>query len=135
MELEKKLIIIRGVSGSGKSTYAQKKFTGLPHYEADQFFSLEGEYKFNPSKLKEAHTWCQSQVRASLEKGKSVVVSNTFTRKWEVEPYLKMAQETGAEVVIYRMMTQFKNVHNVPQSVVDEMKERFEDIEGEIKVF
>jgi len=125
-----KLTLVRGLPGSGKSTYARK--LGLEnHFEADMFFEKDGEYKFDPSKIKDAHEWCQSQTRAALKKGESVVVSNTFTQHWELKPYLDMAKELGAEVKVIRMTTDFGNIHGVPEAVINNMKERFEDFPGE----
>jgi len=57
-----KLILVRGVSGSGKTTYAKKLINddpSLSHYEADMFFYTNGSYNFNPFKLKDAHAWCK----------------------------------------------------------------------------
>jgi uridine kinase len=45
------LYLIRGVPGSGKSTFAQSlldKFVVQRMYEADQYFVQNGEYQFDP---------------------------------------------------------------------------------------
>ena len=44
----KELFLLRGLPGSGKSTLA-KSLDGI-HVEADQFFMVGGEYKFDASK-------------------------------------------------------------------------------------
>jgi hypothetical protein len=46
------LIIVRGIAGSGKTTFVKKTFPEAAHYEADMFFEQKGEYKFDASKLK-----------------------------------------------------------------------------------
>ena len=59
----KKLILLRGLPGSGKSTFAKSisnESTG--HIESDMFFVKDGEYKFDGSKIKDAHNWCQDVV-------------------------------------------------------------------------
>jgi|SRR6478609_3265593 len=124
-----KLIIVRGPSGFGKTTYA--KTFGLPYFEADMFFEKNGEYKFDASRIAGAHIWCQHNVEVELREGNDVVVSNTFTKRWEIQPYLDFAKKYGAEVEIYRMTKEYGNIHGVPQDKVEQMKARMEDFEGE----
>jgi len=59
----KQLILLRGLPGSGKSTFAN--LLGGIHVEADQYFIQDGEYKFDASKLKQAHNWCKLRVEHS----------------------------------------------------------------------
>jgi len=124
-----KLILVRGIPGSGKSTYA--KGLGLNHFEADMYFERNGKYEFDPSQIKNAHEWCQREVRATLKKDEDVIVSNTFTQHWELKPYLDMAEELGVEVRVIRMTADYGNIHGVPETVIETMKERFEDFPGE----
>lgn len=123
------IYIIRGVPGSGKTTEAKRMMDGDPdlqHFEADMFFETKGEYNFNFAKIKEAHEWCQSQVHECLKNGKSVIVSNTFVRKWEMEVYIKMAKELGINYEIKRMIGGFQNVHGVPETIVERMRRDFQ---------
>ena len=126
----KKLYIIRGIPGSGKSTTANQmiaKNPKLKHFEADMFFEKDGPYKFNPGKIKDAHSWCQKEVRSALKEGHSVIVSNTFTKIWEMVAYLQMAKDAGASVEVLTLDGGYENVHGVPKEKVQEMKDRFED--------
>lgn len=125
----KKLYIIRGAPGSGKSTKAKALIAenlNLLHYEADMFFEKDGPYKFNPGKIKDAHQWCQKWVEKALKEGNSVIVSNTFTKLWEMIPYIEMARNSGASVVVFTMKGEYQNVHGVPEEKVKEMRERFD---------
>lgn len=133
----KQLMLIRGVSGSGKSTEAKKRYSEalasnktVSWFEADDFFvNSNGEYVFNQSLLAEAHARCQKLTRQAMENGVEVIlVSNTFTKKWEMEFYLKEGKEQGYDVVIHHCRGNFKNVHNVPDSVVAAQAARFEEI-------
>ena len=63
-----------------------------------------------------------------------VYVSNTFTRVWEMQKYIDLANHHNAELVVYRCTGNFDNVHGVPSDKVQQMKERFEDCDGEIYV-
>ena len=126
--MEKILTICRGIPGSGKSTFA--KTLGGQHYEADMFFiDEEGNYQFDVTKIKEAHQWCQSIVKTDmiLEYPK-IVVSNTSTEEWEMEPYFKLAKEYGYTVftIVVENRHGGTNVHNVPEDKIEQMKNRFE---------
>jgi len=125
--MEKTLVICRGISGAGKSTFA--KTLGGQHYEADMYFlDQESNYVFDGTKIKDAHTWCQSMVKGDmiLEYPK-IVVSNTFTQEWEMEPYFELAKEHGYMVfsVIMENRHGETNVHNVPEDKIEQMKNRF----------
>lgn len=126
----KDLILLRGLPGAGKSTLARtivgERGTVL---EADTFFMENGEYKFDASKLKIAHEWCQSQTHLSMHYGYPlVVVSNTFTQEWEMEPYYKLAERNGYRVhsVIVENRHNGVNEHGVPAEKLEQMKNRFE---------
>ena len=126
--MEKILTICRGIPGSGKSTFA--KTLGGQHYEADMFFiDEEGNYKFDVTKIKEAHQWCQSIVKTDmiLEYPK-IVVSNTSTEEWEMEPYFTLAKEYGYTVftIVVENRHGGVNQHGVPEEKVEQMKNRFE---------
>lgn len=126
----KVLTIIRGVSGSGKSTLANAiaSYYGTDFVEADQYFTKEGGfYDFDASKLKDAHKWCKEYVEVCMQdKQQNIIVSNTFTRRWEYEPYLDLASNYGYTVQTIIVDAPFDNVHDVPFEVVMKQKERFE---------
>ena len=91
------------------------------------------EYCFNSSWIKEAHEWCQITVKSCLEKGMDVVVSNTFTQIWEMEPYLRMTREMGIKYEVVCMRSNYgSNLHNVPKEVINRMEERWESFPGEV---
>ena len=124
----KELYLLRGLPGSGKSTLAQS--LGGTHLEADQYFTDEdGTYKFDATKIKLAHGWCQLRTEHGMEDGVSkIIVSNTFTQEWEMQPYYDLAQKYGYRV--YSLIVENRhggvNEHGVPQETLDKMKKRFE---------
>lgn len=130
--MEKTLYIVRGIPGSGKSTFA--KTLGGTHFETDEFFMVDGEYKFDPTKLKEAHRWCQDSVNTAMILNHTaglnnvIVVSNTFTQEWEMEPYFQMADTYGYKVfsVIVENRHGGINTHGVPEGKLQAMRDRFE---------
>lgn len=126
------LTIIRGLPGSGKSTLAHTiaSLTGGPEgivVEADDYFYREdGYYDFDPSKLKEAHADCLSRATHWISRGRNVVVSNTFTQRWEYQPYLDMARKYGALVQVIEVHADFGSIHNVPDEAIARMRARWE---------
>ena len=125
--IEKTLVLLRGIPNSGKSTFA-KTIGGL-HFEADNYFMIDDVYEFVPSKIKDAHRYCQESVEVNMMRGEEkIVVSNTFTQEWEMEPYIEMAKEFG--FTIFTLIVENRhggvNQHDVPDEVLDKMKNRFE---------
>ena len=126
--MEKILYIVRGIPGSGKSTFA--KTLGGQHYEADMYFidPTTGEYKFDGTKIKNAHAWCLDRVKTDMTAARDkIVVSNTFTQEWEIEPYFELAKEFGYKVfsIVVENRHDGINVHNVPEDKIEQMKNRF----------
>ena len=120
--------MVRGVPGSGKSTLAAR-LAGLlfyNHLETDQYWMVDGEYKFDFNHLAEAHEWCLDTTRAFLEKGNGVVVSNTFTVQRNMRPYFMLAKELGIRPQVILCQGQFGNIHNVPDETLVKMTNQFE---------
>jgi predicted kinase len=129
--MEKILFIVRGVPGSGKSTFA-KTLIGEKDYchkEADMYFvDREGNYKFEPSKIKAAHEWCQEEIEFLMKYEHSrIAVSNTFTQEWEMESYYGLAKKYG--YIVFSIIVENRhggvNEHGVPDEKIDQMKNRF----------
>lgn len=122
------LIIVRGLPGSGKSTFA--KSLGCPYFEADDYFvGKDGKYNFDISKIKLAHQWCKDRTEEMMREGiKKIAVSNTFTQEWEMENYYELAHTYGYKVysIIVENRHNGTNVHGVPQDKLEIMKERFQ---------
>lgn len=130
------LILIRGVPGSGKSTLARtlvERSAEIGQHaidlETDRFFTdgISGQYKWSSELLKEAHEWCRlcALKLMYLYDHIDVIVANTFTSMWEMEPYLKMAKKYNRDIIIYDLKTEYDNVHDVPPEKVKQMRDRF----------
>lgn len=129
----KTLIILRGLPGSGKSSFAKYMFSNNV-FEADQYFyDSNGNYNFDATKLHEAHIDCQKRVEELMQMsettqyGQEIVVSNTATTEKELEPYLKLAKSYGYVVVSLIVENRHgnKSVHGVPDETLEKMRKRF----------
>ena len=122
----KTLILVRGLPGAGKSTFA--KTLGGIHIEADHYFMKDGEYKFDASKLKQAHEYCRISAEGWMMEGYNIVVSNTFTTSKEMQPYYELAEKYGYQVcsLIVENRHGSTSIHSVPDDTLDKMEKRFE---------
>jgi predicted kinase len=128
------IILVRGLPGAGKTTAAVA--LGLPVCVAadDYFVDGDGAYNFDPSGLPEAHAWCQGQALSGMEAGLPVVVHNTFTQRWELEPYLAAAARLGLTVEVRSVFDggcsdeqlAERNTHGVPLAAIQGMRQRWE---------
>lgn len=138
MEIKKyigDLILLRGLPGSGKTTLSNiilewPTIDKPDTISADDYFmDDDGNYNFNPSKLKEAHNHCEIRCANKMKLELSrIVVANTFTQEWEMEKYYEMAERYNYRVhsVIVENRHMGENVHGVPESKLIQMKDRFD---------
>ena len=130
------LFLVRGLPGSGKTTFANHIWNEYAVCEADKFFyDKEGNYNFDPSKIKDAHAWCKNEVETRMKDHQinqqyypEIAVSNTFTQEWEMKDYYDLAEKYGYKVVSLIVENRHggKNVHGVPEDKLEIMKNRFE---------
>ena len=134
----KKIIIMQGVSGSGKSTWARAEAqrTGGLVVSADFWFEREGGYRFDPRQLSKAHAACFAAYVERLLAWRSqatgtLIVDNTNTAAHEIAPYMLAgcAFAPEAETFILRVpcdpeVAAARCVHDVPRAVIRSQHER-----------
>ena len=131
---KKSLVLVRGVSGSGKSTFAGEFLNSSFLISTDDFFMNEGKYEFNPEHLVANHQRCIDSVesemkfRESVTESTTIVVHNTFTRKWEMEPYIDLARKYGYNLytIVVENRHGSSSLHDIPERAISDQKERFE---------
>lgn len=134
----KALILVRGLPGSGKTTFAHalnsQKYEGRAAVVAadDYMLDHEGNYRFNAEMLSQVHGLCQAAAASALSDGMDVIVHNTFTTAKEFKPYLKMVK-SSQKLQVYDLFDAgltdeqlaARNLHNVPVSAVAKMRNRY----------
>ena len=133
----KELYLLRGLPGSGKTFIARSLTTAYPnqYYEADRYFMHGREYRFDASKLPLAHDDCLHSVEVHMSEAVTerlpnvrIVVSNTFTQEWEMEPYFDAAERYG--FIVHTLIVENRhggvNSHGVPPGKIRQMEDRFE---------
>jgi len=132
----KRLFLIGGLPGAGKSTLAEFLAQELDGQlvAADDYFDTPSGYRFDPQGLSTAHKWCQNRVRYWMDTDmNTIIVHNTFSRRWEKQPYLDLAIQFGYQVTDLTVNTTLtddalaaRNVHGVPINTIRRMRERWE---------
>jgi predicted kinase len=127
-----KCIVLRGCSGSGKSTYAKVNYPRAQVFSTDDFWINvhTGAYEFDVKRHSEAHAWNLRRFIDAVQYAinfdsdpQTFVVDNTNTTVAEFAPYCAIAGAYGFDVEIVTIDVEVdvahpRNVHNVPQPVV-----------------
>lgn len=144
--MTRKLYILRGIPGSGKSTKAKEL---QEHYRSmgltcrirstdEQFVNkITGQYDFDPKKLGWAHNQNQMLVERDMHQERDVIiVDNTNIKKRDYARYLAFAAQYGYDVE-YCIVGDYsdrsniekywkRNTHGVPIEAVTRMFDAFE---------
>ncbi len=131
----KQVLIMRGVSGSGKSTFTMLHLDALV-VSADHFFDRLGRY--DKTLIKEAHRECYSKYVQALDAGiPKVIVDNTHIEAWEISPLIAYAEYKGYEYQIVEIplpdpdlgiaaeICAKRNLHGVPLKHLMQSVKRF----------
>jgi predicted kinase len=125
------LILLRGLPGSGKSTLAEvlSENGRYPFFSVDDYFTDEnGSYSFVFFENHLAYKQCEKMVeQAMINNSKKIIVHNTFTMEWEIEPYFKMASEHQYRVFVLTVENRHgsKNIHEIPEEHIQKMREKY----------
>lgn len=134
------VLLMSGPPGCGKSRYTHLlRESGKKIYvaSADHFFSKTGEYKYDVTKLGEAHLECFKNYMFVLEtwdvapdlSPDYLIVDNTNLNMHDITPYVMVAKAFGIPFKIIKFdvdpeVCASRNLHGVPRAKVFDMAER-----------
>lgn len=123
----KNLIILRGIPGAGKTTFAE-----LLNGEiccADDYLIINGKYTWSIENSKVAHSKCQEKCESLMEKQtETIIIANTNTTESQLHIYYMLAKQFGYKVfsVIVENRHNGKSTHSVPEETINKMINRFQ---------
>ncbi|UAV84501.1 hypothetical protein PHB09_005 [Pseudomonas phage PHB09] len=125
------MYLIRGLPGSGKSTFAATlaSLYDCDHWEHDQYlYTDEGEYLWTEKRMAHAYRQCLRDTEATMERMEPVVVSNVFPTAKSLKNYRKLAEKYGYQVtyIVVENRRGGVNIHDVPQEALDGMRSAFQ---------
>ncbi|XP_046977801.1 uncharacterized protein LOC124543596 [Vanessa cardui] len=142
------LIMMRGLSGSGKSYLAKKLIDAIypvpsernysTHiFSTDDYFMHNNVYVFDKSRLSEFHERNERMARNSMVRGVSpVIIDNTNVELWEMKPYVYEGIKNGYIVEVVEPNTpwarnpkqlQRNTLHNVPIHTIQRKLETYQN--------
>jgi len=128
-----KMLILRGLSGAGKSTWAHAQEGAFICSADDTHINPDtGAYEFDPTRLPEAHNACFVKAWDACHRGEPlVVIDNTSVTRAEYTPYVMMATAHGYAVELVVVDTPCgvaftRNTHGVPEQGVANQSENWE---------
>lgn len=129
-----KMVIMRGLPGSGKSTRAREIAAQIcaTICSTDDFFVVDGKYVFDPSKLGINHALNLKFAQMVISSGRNVIIDNTNVLRSHMQPYIDAAQRSGYEVEIVEVTCDIntciaRNIHGVPEVAIRRMAAQWEE--------
>ncbi len=135
-EKDKRLILLRGLPGSGKSEVAKQLVENGVIHSTDDFFIEDGVYVFDNNKLSKFHYFNFLNSIRSMQKGISpIIIDNTNILSENCADYVECGKMYGYDIVVVEPDTPWafdieelmkRNKHCVPRETMVDMLEKYE---------
>lgn len=130
------VVLLKGISGSGKSTFANIISHPKSICSADDYFTDEdGNYNFDATKLGWAHQYCKNKFDDAVRNPnvKYIVVDNTNCNPSDYRYYEIQAKEWGLRVmyVVLEKRHDNENCHGVPES---SLQRQYDNLKVDLKL-
>ena len=126
------LLLLRGLPGSGKSTLAKvlSEEGKYAFYSVDDYFTNKetGIYEFDYKNNYLAYKLCEQNTEKSMiNLEPKIIIHNTFTMDWELEPYFKLAAQYNYQLFVLTVENyhQTGNIHHVSEEQLQKMAEKY----------
>ena len=126
------LHIVRGLPGTGKSTFVQKRLGGMLQIENDHIWiTPSGDYRYIEAEdsRQRCNDYVKHMVTAAMQRRVNLAVSRVGMSLESIQSLVELANEFGYNFKIWRMddgnMEFFSNKHNVPDKAMKFMKDNF----------
>jgi predicted kinase len=133
---DKKLIILRGLPGSGKSETAKRLVGNGIIHSTDDFFIIDGVYVFDESNVSKFHYFNFLNSIRSMQRGLSpIIIDNTNIVASDCVDYVELGSAYGYEIIIVEPSADWafdieelmkRNTHCVPRETMVDMLEKYE---------
>lgn len=126
--MKQELVLVRGLPGSGKSTYCRDKLPKHLCYEPDHLFcDTNGRYRYDLQLWEEAQSFVYKLADYALARKESVVVCDVFLYVSEINEYKELAEHYGVGFYVTECKGEYNNIHRVPKTRIAWMKENWEE--------
>ncbi|GBF51663.1 AAA domain protein [Leptospira ryugenii] len=129
--MEKTLLLLRGLPGSGKSTFVEllKSLSPVVAFSLDEYFlNEEGIYHFNYRENHKAYKQCYTNVHQAMKDSISfLIVDQTFVSFREIKPYLDLALEFSYKTFVLTVENRHdgENQHGISDTQLVKMAESY----------
>ena len=146
MDINKKIFILRGLPGVGKSTLASYLATNLAPKKGegkgaiilssdDFFIASNGKYIFDDNKIVEAHKWNFKRFKEAIERELSpIIIDNSNYKKYHYYQYVDYAQRKNYSVAVIVIPhndvsdkeLEERTPHGIKRRTIEKMRRNFE---------
>ena len=132
----KKVTLVRGLPGAGKTTFAKKlrdeitaSGTTAIWLESSMYTSETGIRILSTSQTPVVTGWLLNKVSDALSKYDNIIVARVAMDARDITHFANLAHRHNAEFEVIRLNTHW--VDKIPAGILDAMKKDFEDYPGE----